>query len=508
MRIVVAEMSHETNTFSPVVTDLARFSHGASIPLEGAGAVATFRGTATGLGGFIAVCESVGAEIVLAIAAGAPPSGRVEDAAFEYIAQKIVSAAAQGCDAIMLDLHGAMATRTYDDGEGELLRRIRAVAPNVPIAVALDMHANLYPEMVARADVIAGYQTYPHIDMDGTAERAGRALLKMIEGSAAPTMVWGNAPMLPHVMRQGTDDFPNAQLQARAREMEQEGALAVSLFTGFPHADIEQAGLSVVVVTDGDKRQAEIWRDELLDRAWNDRAAFVYRPEPLTESVARAKALGAAPGILEAEQGPIVLLDHYDNTASGGTMDTTEVLAEILRQGLDDVAVFGIFDPEAVQEMVRAGVGAKITISLGGKQPMPSIARQSTPLTVTGRVKLISDGNFPATVAMSRGLTMRMGTTVVLSTGNADIVVISRHIEPFDPGCFTSLGIDPARRKYLMLKSRIHYRVGFKKIARAIVECAGVGVCTSDYSELTFEKVRRPIYPLDGVNTRDGGTEL
>ena len=141
----------------------------------------------------------------------------------------------------------------------------------------------------------------------------------------------------------------------------------------------------------------------------------------------------------------MILLDHYDNTASGGTMDTTEVLAEILRQGLEDVAVFGIFDPAAVEEMVQAGVGAEVTVSLGGKLPMPAIARQSRPLTVTGRVKLISDGRFPATVAMSRGLTMNMGTTVVLSAGSVDIVVISRHIEPFDPGCFTSLGIDPRR---------------------------------------------------------------
>ena len=214
----------------------------------------------------------------------------------------------------------------------------------------------------------------------------------------------------------------------------------------------------------------------------------------------KAKSIGGEPG----GTGPVILLDHYDNTASGGTMDTTEVLAEILRQGLDDVAVFGIFDPAAVQQMVEAGVGNEVTVSLGGKIPMPSIPRQSRPLTVTGRVKLISDGNFPATVAMSRGLTMRMGTTVVLSTGGVDIVVISRHIEPFDPGCFTSVGIDPAKRKYLMLKSRIHYRVGFRPLARAIVECAGVGVCTSDYSELSFKRVRRPIYPLDGVNTREG----
>jgi microcystin degradation protein MlrC len=182
-------------------------------------------------------------------------------------------------------------------------------------------------------------------------------------------------------------------------------------------------------------------------------------------------------------------------------MDTTEVLAEILRQRLDDIAVFGIYDPAAVAAMQRAGIGAEITIELGGKLAMPKVPRQSRPLTVTGRVKLLSDGRFPATVAMSRGLTMNMGTTAVLSTGRADIVVVSRHIEPFDPGCFTSLGIDPTRRRYLMLKSRIHYRVGFKHLARAVVECAGTGVCTSDYSELEFEKVRRPIYPLDGINS-------
>jgi len=491
MRIVVAQMSHETNTFSPVVTDLARFS-----PMTGRAAIDTFRGTASCLGGFIGVCEAAGAKIELAIAAGAAPSGPVEDEAFEYIADKITTAVAAGCDAIMLDLHGAMVTRTHDDAEGELLRRIRRSAPTTPIAVALDMHANVYAAMVENADIIAGYHSYPHVDMDTTAERAGRALLKMLAGTTKPTMVWGNAPMLPHVMRQGIDDFPNAELQARAAEMEREGALAVSLFTGFPHADIEQAGLSVVVVTDGDRRRAERWRDELLDAAWRDREAFVYKPEPLAESMARAQALAQTAGT-----GPVILLDHYDNTASGGTMDTTEVLREILRAGLDDVAVFGIFDPAAVQEMVRAGVGADITIALGGKQPMPAIKRQSSPLTVTGRIKLISDGRFPATVAMSRGLTMNMGTTAVLTTGKVDIVVISRHIEPYDPGCFRSVGIDPTQRRYLMLKSRIHYRVGFRKIAKATVECAGVGVCTSDYSELNFKRVRRPIYPLDGINT-------
>jgi len=499
MRVVVAGMSHETNTFSPVVTDLARFSGSGRTPPAGEAAIAIYRGTATCLGGFLSVCEARGVDVVVPVAASAAPSGPVEDDAFEHIADKIVAAARAGCDAMLLDLHGAMVTRSFDDGEGELLRRIRSVARDVPIAVALDMHANLYPAMVEHANVIAGYHTYPHIDMDETARRAALPLFRMIDGEVAPVMGWGNAPMLPHVMRQGTDDFPNDALQARARALEANGsALAVSVFTGFPHADIREAGLSVVVVADRDRAAAAQMRDELLDLAWDNREQFVYRVEPLEESVGRARAIGATRG-----DGPVILLDHYDNTASGGTMDTTEVLAEILRQGLEDVAVFGIYDPAAVGQMIEAGVGAEVSLSLGGKLAMPALRAQSKPLAIKGRVKLISDGRFPATVAMSRGLTMNMGRAAVLTTGNVDIAVISRHIEPFDPGCFTSLGIDPRARRFLMLKSRIHYRVGFKPIARAIVECAGRGVCTSDYGELRFEHVRRPIYPLDGINSRD-----
>ena len=496
MHIVIAQMSHETNTFSPVVTDLDRFAGGRDVPISGEDARDVYRGTASCIGGYLKVAEEAGAEIRIPIVAGAPPSGPVEDDAYEYIAGRIVEAASSGCDAIFLDLHGAMVTRSVDDGEGELLRRIRAVAPDVPIAVSLDMHANLYPDIVELATLVYGYHTYPHIDMDVTAEHAGRLLLRAMRGEVNPTMAWANAPMLPHVMRQGTDDFPNDRLQARANEMESEGALAVSVFTGFPHADITNAGLSVVVVTDDDEALAERYRDELLDFAWGERETFVYEVEPLEDSVARAKTLADAGG-------PVLLLDHYDNTASGGTMDTTEVLAEILRQGLEDVAVFGFFDPEAVAMMVAAGVGNEVSISLGGKLAMPALARQSQPLELSGRVKLISEGRYKATVPMSRGLTMNMGTTAVLAVGSIDIVAVSRHIEPFDPGCFRSLGIEPTERRFLMLKSRIHYRTGFKPLVKEVVECAGLGVCTSDYSEVTFENVRRPIFPLDGINSRE-----
>jgi microcystin degradation protein MlrC len=200
------------------------------------------------------------------------------------------------------------------------------------------------------------------------------------------------------------------------------------------------------------------------------------------------------------DDGPIVLLDHYDNAASGGTMDTTAVLAEIVRQGLKDVAAFAIWDPDAVQQAIAAGVGAEIALSIGGKMRMPAIPDESPPLTVAGTVKTISHGRFRNRGPMGRGTEMNMGPSVVLDTGKVEIVLISRHQEPYDINCLLSLGIDPMQKRYVMLKSRIHWRAGLGSIARAVVDCAGVGVCTSDYGQLRFRNVRRPIYPLDLVN--------
>jgi microcystin degradation protein MlrC len=401
---------------------------------------------------------------------------------------RICDAVAKGCDAILLHLHGAMVTESLEDGEGTLLARVRALAPNTPIGVALDMHTNLYPAIVDNADVVAGYQTYPHIDIYETGIRAARPIFAMLKGKARPTMAWGNRPMLPHVMRQGTDDFPNREIQALCKRMEAEGALSATFFTGFPHADIELAGSSAVVVTDGDQAKADALCKEILDLAWQNRAAFVYEIEPLEQSLARAQTM---------TEGPIVLLDHYDNAASGGSMDSMTVLKGILEAGLEDVAAFAVCDPEAVQAMARAGVGSTVTLELGGRTDMPSIGRKGEPLTVTGRVRLLSDGRFRNLGPMNRGVLNDMGPTAVLDTGKVEIVVVSTQQEPNDYACFQSLGIDPTAKRYLMLKSRIHWRAGFKPIARQIVECAGVGVCTSDYSMLDFKNVRRPIYPLD-----------
>jgi microcystin degradation protein MlrC len=492
MRVVLAQMKHETNTFSPVRTDLFRFARGESTPPEGQDAYRAFKSTGTALAGFIDAAAAEQAEIVLPIAANAWPSGPVEQPAFEYMCERICADVRRGCNAVLLDLHGAMVTEACDDGEGELLRRIRVIAPDVPVGVALDMHANLSAAIVENSTVIAGYQTYPHVDFYETGLRAARPIFAALRRQTHPTMAWRQVPMLPHIMRQGTDHEPNRALQNRCREMEREGALAASVFTGFPHADVADAGLSCVVVTDGDVARAKACCDELFAMAWARREPFVYRIEPLADSLERARKM---------TDGPVVLLDHYDNAASGGTMDCMTVLRAILAAGMENVAAFAICDPAAVRTMIAAGIGGEVSLALGGKMAMPAIGLSGQPLQVTGRVKLIFDGTFRNRGPAYQGVTMHMGPTVVLDTGKVEIVVISRHQEPNDMAGLTSVGIDPAQKSYLMLKSRVHWRAGFGSIAKDVVECAGTGVCTSDYSALSFRKVRRPIFPLDEINS-------
>ncbi|MFM1987553.1 MAG: hypothetical protein RJA99_510 [Pseudomonadota bacterium] len=501
MRLLAAMFKHETNTFSPVPTPTERFFAYRPEILAGQAAMDAHRGTGSGLGGFIAVAEEAGATIEIAVAGEAPPSGLVEDEAFERIAGMIVDAVKRGgWDAILLDLHGAMVTRTHEDGEGELLRRIRAVDPKTPVGVVLDMHANLYDDIVRCATVVTGYHTYPHVDVREAGMLAARIVVRTVRGEVRPVMTWANRPMLPHVMRQGTHAEPNRSLQAACIAAEREGrALACSVFVGFPHADIREAGLSAVVCTDGDPGGAAALRDTLLERAWDARRQFVYASEPLADSVARAKALGAAEPAPGSKTGPIVLLDHCDNVASGGTMDTTAVLAEVLRQGLQDVVFYAIHDPESVRAAIAAGIGAEVTLAVGGKSPMPSIGAPAVPLTVTGRVRRITDGVYRLRGPMGAGALTNNGPTVVLQVGTLELVLISLYQEPYDLQCFFDVGIDPTRKRFVVIKSRVHWRAGLGDLAREVVECAGVGVTTSDYSLLKFEKVRRPVFPLDPI---------
>ena len=489
MKFVIAQMKHETNTFSPVPTPL--FAFGKDGPYFDRDAFNAMRGTATPMGAFIDRATEFGAEIVTPVAGDSPPSGPVAHEAYTTMCDAIIKAVEQGCDALFLDLHGAMVVESTDDGEGDLLERLRRIAPKMPIAVALDLHANITEKMVTNCDVIAGYKTYPHVDMYQAGDQAARILLRYIKGEIKPVMAWGNRPILAQTLKMNTAEGAMRDFVNAAKQAEQQGLLAATAFGGFPLADIPQAGLSAVVVADGNRQQAEEVCKSMLDLAWKRRDEFIYHGEPLAASIARA---------MQISEGPILLLDHCDNCASGGTQDTMRVLAEALRQGASNLAAGPIRDAQAVEHCVQAGVGAQVTLQVGGKMDMPSINLKGEPLQLSGIVRTISDGEYTITGPQLTGVRSYMGRTVVLDTGAAEIVICERAQEPWDLGVFTRVGIDPRRKKYIVLKSRMYFRPVFLPIAKAAIECNGVGVTSSDWTLFPYRKIRRPIFPIDCMN--------
>jgi microcystin degradation protein MlrC len=490
MRFVIAQMQHETNTFSPVPTPWEAFgSHGPSI---GRDALEAIEGTRVPMAAFIDLARRQGAEMVTPVAAWANPSGPVDGAAYDRICALICDAVRAGCDAIFLDLHGAMVVEgRTDDGEGTLLERIRAIAPDTPIAVSLDLHANVTDRMVRNCNVIAGYKTYPHVDGYETGERAGRIALRHLRGEIDPVMAWGNRPLLAHTLRQNTSEAPMRDFVDAARAAEREGMLAASAFGGFQLADIHDAGISAVVVTDRDRVAAQTACDAILDAAWRRKEDFVYRGRPLEDALMEAKRIGDESG------GPVLLLDHADNCASGATQDTMHVLDAALRLGFSGIAVGPVRDPEAVARMVEAGIGNRVTLQVGGKADMPAIGRKGEPMELTGIVRNITDGEYTITGPQFTGMRCHMGRTAVLDTGRAQIVVTERNQEPWDRGVLESVGIRPEKQRYLLLKSRMYFRPVFLPIAKGAVLCDGVGVASSDWKQFSYRKVRRPIYPLD-----------
>lgn len=491
MKLVIAQLQHETNTFSPVPTPWESFG-GSDGPYLGRAAYDAMQGTRLPMAAFIHLAEAAGAEIVTPYAAWANPSGPVDGAAFDRFCDLLCEAVAKGCDGVCLDLHGAMvvADRT-DDGEGTLLERLRQVAPHVPVAVSLDLHANVTEHMVSLATIVTGYKTYPHVDQYESGHLAGTLLLRTLRGEIKPVMAWGNRPLLSQTLKQNTNEGPNQAFVEAAREGERNGLLAATAFSGFQQADIRDAGISVVTVADGDATKARAECERILDVAWARKEEFIYRGEPLEAALLRAKQTADAVG------GPVLLLDHADNCASGANQDTMFVLREALRLGLTGIAVGPVRDPEAVAAMIAAGVGAQITLEVGGKMDMPAIGRKGEPLRLTGVVRAITDGEYTVTGPQFTGMRCHMGRTAVLDTGDAEIVIIERNQEPWDRGVFTSVGIDPTTKRFLLLKSRMYFRPVFLPIAKDHVFCDAPGVGTSDWTAFEYRKLRRPIYPLD-----------
>jgi microcystin degradation protein MlrC len=264
--------------------------------------------------------------------------------------------------------------------------------------------------------------------------------------------------------------------------------ISISIFAGFPYADIPDAGLGIYVVTDGDRPLAEALADELAALAWQHRHEFVHRGLPVPEAVRTA---------LAAEGRPIVLADMADNTGGGAAGDGTEILRELVRVGARSTVVACLWDPAAVQECIRAGVGQRLTLDVGGKVD----DRHGAPLRVTGVVRTLSDGRFVHKGPMARGLPGRLGATAVLDVNDVKVILISYRWQTLDPEMLRFVGLDPLDHKLIVVKSTIHYRAAFEPIAKEIIEVDAPGLSSSNLARFAFERIRRPIFPLDAETT-------
>jgi microcystin degradation protein MlrC len=498
-RVLIAQFMHETNTFSKLPTTLEDYRKRWLI--EGEAMVPRFTGTRNEVGGYIDAVKKHGWQPVWAGAANATPSGKLTKETWEHIRDMIVGAAKQAgkLDAICLSLHGAAVTETEDDAEGALLEALRGVVgPEIPIVATLDLHANATAKMARNANALVSYRTYPHIDGYERAVQAAALVQEALEGRKTPKCL-----LVQPAMLEGADHGRTTQpglmrdLLAKADAFEKEpGINVVSVQAGFTWADIPYTGPSVAVSFEpAAEARAKAVAAAMLDEIWKrrDESSSDYRP--ISDAIAAARA-----GV--GKQGPLVVADGTDNPGGGGYNDTTPVLQALIDAKVENVAFGTIFDPGTVQQAIKAGVGAEIDIVLGGHTD-PSMGG---PVKARAIVKMLSDGSFKNDGPMNAGVETSMGPTAVLRIGGIDVVTISSRIQTIDLQVFLSQGIDPRTRSVVVVKSVQHFRAAYAPIAREIVLVDSGGICSPDITRLKFTKLRRPIWPLDGVNDPYAGT--
>ncbi|MCA9876292.1 MAG: M81 family metallopeptidase [Thermomicrobiales bacterium] len=505
-RVAAAQIAHETNVFSSQPTDYAAFlASGLHI---GQVAIEAGLDTNSEFGGFINGANTQGFDLLPIMAVWATPSGMVTAEAIERLTAILVEGlrdqmAVGPVDGVLLALHGAMVTEIDDDGEGHLLQIVReTVGPGTPIVATLDLHANISPRMVELADVLIGYDTYPHVDMAERAEEACAVMARLLRGELRPSAVLRKPPLLPTSQRMTTGRMPMRSIMELAHTMEEDPrVINVTIAGGFPPADTADAGFGIVVTTNDEPALAAELADTLASEAWALRDGFLGGVATFDHAADLIRTLDQDDDLERAASGPLVLVDIADNPWTGGPGDSAELIRFLFANRVSDATVALVRDPDVVREATKAGPGGHITVDLGGK--IDNL--HGEPLPIQARVKLLSDGRYVNDGPMMAGLAVDLGPSALLLCQPADsddvppveVLVTTRAETPIDLNVFRSHGVDPTRRRVLGLKGKGHFRAAFEPIARRVVLVEGPGMTGADLSRLTFRKVRRPIWALD-----------
>jgi len=495
-RIAIGGFQHETNTFAPSPADYAAFEAGGGWPgvQYGEPLFGAVGGANIPAAGAIEALRAAGHQLVGTAWAAASPSANVTSDAYERITGELVRRLHEALpvDGVYLDLHGAMVTDRFDDGEGELLRRVReAVGPRVPVTASLDLHCNFTRAMFERADAFVAYRTYPHVDMAETGARAARLLDAMLRTGMRLHGAWHRLDFLTGLPSQCSFIEPCRSIYEDMARLERDEASALSFTPGFPMADFAECGMAVFgygAEVDRVKRAAEALQRRVagVEREF---AMALHLPD---EAVAHARRRGE-PGR------PVVLADTQDNPGAGGNGDTTGLLAALVRQQAPEAVLGLLIDKDAAARAHEAGQGATLAFSLGGRSRIPGDA----PFEGEFTVERLADGRFTCTGPMFKGFRMQLGPMALLRSRAApgvQVVLASKKVQAGDQEMFRHVGIEPVRERILALKSSVHFRADFESIAKEVLVVKSPGPALADPAEFRWTKLRpgvrlRPLGP-------------
>lgn len=485
MRIAVGGFQHETNTFAPSKAELRDFTMGGGWPAlsRGEAMFGSIAGVNLPAAGFVEAARERGWTPVPLAWAGATPSSYVTDEAFETIAGYILDGLehAGSLNAVYLDLHGAMVTESHQDGEGELLRRVRnLLGPNIPVLVSLDLHANVTPEMMALSTALVSYRTYPHVDQAVTGKRAARLLdLWQERGGRDFAKAYRQLPFLIPLTSGCSLIDPAKAIYDSLDGLEGGGIDSLSFNAGFSPADIHHAGPTVTVFG-SDQAAVDAVADEVAGAVLAQEAAFAGDIMSAADGVAYAKRRASGAGR------PIVLADTQDNPGAGGNGDTVGLLAELVRQDAAGAALGLLYDPASAERAHQLGPGAEADFALGSLSGLPG----HEPLKVRARVAAIGDGRFTCTGPFYLGARMELGPMARLTINGVDVAIASKKVQAGDQEMFRHLGLEPSERPVLGLKSSVHFRAHFQPIAEEVVVVAAPGPNPVDHLALDYRNLR------------------
>lgn len=487
-RIVILEAIQESNSYCYVNYELKDFYDHYYYYGED---VMKYRGHAgTEVHGFVDILsQEEDIEIVPLFATHATSGGAISAEAYEKIAGDIREGLQKAghVDGICAALHGAMLSVSSDDPEGDFLQIMREiVGEEVPIFATMDLHGNITRKKFENATGIVGFRHYPHDDSFQTGQRAARLLVKTVKGEIQPVMALGKAPMLVPCNTGTIGGGPMEEILKNEDRMEEEkGILAVTVFPVQPWLNVPETGFAAVVIADGEKEQAVSCAQALARMGWELKEKFER------EIVPPAKAIELA---LEAEEDNVILVDTADAPGGGSTGDSNIMLKALLEAKVTVPCCVSVVDSEAADKAARAGIGAKVTVSVGNKIDV----RRGTPIEVTGTVRRISDGRF-VYAGLFAGSVGDMGTTVVLQVGEIALMISSRATYEWDDGQYRCAGINVSDYKMIVIKNPMSYQKTYQHITKRAYILDTPGPSSANLKSFPFERINHPKYPFDQI---------